>query len=110
MRLTQKLRAAAQRYLDLQARTAHPVGRADKGGRWYPKKTQPCCVGIRSPSRAWPWSLMAHCRTAQHVAYDTGYNVAVLRQAIIRINKETDRAKVNRHNFERPIQRFKKII
>lgn len=61
---------AAQTYLSRRERRTHPVGTFDKAGRWYPKgneKTADCAV-IRPPSRAYPYSLMLHCRTAAHVA------------------------------------------
>lgn len=61
---------AAITHFRRQDRTEHPDGKFD-GPRWYPSDTecQPCCSGIRSPSRAFPWSLMVHCRTIEHVAY-----------------------------------------
>ena len=88
MRLTQKLRNAAQRYLDLQARRIHPEGDTDTGGRWYPTQSLACCGAIRSPSRAWPWSLMTHTRSLAHVAHDTCYELATLRAAVKRIVAE----------------------
>ena len=70
-----RIDVAKQVYLDRQARKIHPAGHCDKGGRWYPspEEEQPCCRGIRPPSRAFPWSLMTHCRAMAHVA--SLYNV-----------------------------------
>ncbi len=53
----------------LQQREAHPPGRTDNGGRWYPadKWAAKCCNSVRSPSRDYPWSLMLHCRTRRHL-------------------------------------------
>jgi len=67
---TQRLHEAAREYADRQGRRSHPDGKPDKGGRWHPTpaEAQPCCRGIRSPSRAWPWSYMTHCRTMTHIA------------------------------------------
>jgi hypothetical protein len=51
-------------------RLRHPDGTFDEGGRFYPseKEARDCCANIRAPSRALPFSLMKHCRTAKHVA------------------------------------------
>jgi len=86
IRLTQKLRAAAQRYVDLQARRIHPAGGTDTGGRWYPVAPFACCHAIRTPSRAWPWSLMVHCRTMRHVAHESGYRLSILQAAVRRLS------------------------
>jgi hypothetical protein len=88
MRLTQKLRAAAQRYLDLQGRKIHPDGSFDRGVRWYPDQPLACCASIRTPSRAYPYSLLTHNRSLGHVALDTGYATATLRTAVRRIIAE----------------------
>lgn len=65
-----KILGAVRVYLDRQAKISCPDGKCDSGGRWYPSETehQPCCRGIRSPSRAWPRSLQDHCRSACHVS------------------------------------------
>ena len=49
-------------------RVEHPAGSFDRQGRWFPaqEETQDCCRGLRSPSRAWPYSLLLHCRTKKH--------------------------------------------
>lgn len=64
------LHQAVTRYLARKNRTAHPEGKWDRGGRWYPTgaELRACCNSIRPPSRNWPRSLMQHCRTAEHVA------------------------------------------
>jgi hypothetical protein len=51
-------------------RLRHPHGTFDEGGRFYPseKEERDCCAIIRAPSRAFPFSLMKHCRTVKHVA------------------------------------------
>jgi hypothetical protein len=74
---------ANQEYLDRKARRSHPDGKFDSGGRWYPSddETQACCHKIRNPSRAWPWSLMHHCRTEKHVANLHGVTVTEMRKA-----------------------------
>jgi len=90
IRLTQKLKNAATRYLDLQSRKIHPSGLSDNADRWMPHKEQECCKSIRTPSRAWPWSLMIHCRTMIHVAQDTGYELSTLRAAVRRVKEEIE--------------------
>ena len=61
---------AAVEYTARRDRLNHPSGGCDSGGRWYPDESEHrwCCSHIRQPSRGWPWSLMLHCRTAEHVA------------------------------------------
>ena len=51
-----------------QARDEHPSGKFDNGGRWYPSDEEECgcCGSVRSPSRAWPYSYMTHCRSLHH--------------------------------------------
>ena len=79
---------AAQEYLDRKARVSHPEGKCDRGGRWYPseKEMQVCCNHVRTPSRAWPWSYMTHCRTLAHVAHLYGVEEADVRAAVKVIN------------------------
>lgn len=67
---TEQIKKAAQEFIDRQDRLTHPDGKFDNAKRWWPSDDEECtcCGGIRSPSRSWPYSLMIHCRTAQHVA------------------------------------------
>lgn len=71
-----RLEEAAREYVARQDRKEHPGGSFDKAGRWYPSKKErcECCDYIRTPSRAWPNSLIKHCRSVEHVAnlYDVG--------------------------------------
>src|SRR5262249_53516360 len=52
-----------------ELRLHHPEGTFDEGSRFYPseKEARDCCETIRAPSRAFPFSLMKHCRTIKHV-------------------------------------------
>lgn len=61
---------AAGVYLRRRARLEHPRGSFDRKGRWWPDDGEEmlCCRAIRRPSRAWPYSLLWHCRSAAHVA------------------------------------------
>ncbi len=46
-----------------------PRGREDSAGRWYPDpeaEACTCCESIRTPSRAWPRSIRAHCASGGH--------------------------------------------
>lgn len=59
---------AREMYVSRKERLSHPDGTFDKGGRFYPSEheTCACCAQVRSPSRAWPYSYMVHCRTLKH--------------------------------------------
>src|ERR1700740_2693187 len=61
---------AGLEFMCRELRLHHPDGTFDEGGRFYPsaKEARDCCANIRTPSRAFPFSLMKHCRTAKHVA------------------------------------------
>jgi transposase-like protein len=91
-RWTKKLRRVAIEQINLQARVWHPSGDFDNAGRWYPTNYCKCCESIRSPSRAYPYSLMKHCRTVSHVAREHGIEERRLRWAIRQISssKEED--------------------
>lgn len=80
------VRAAAEEYRAQQERRTHPAGKFDKAQRWYPeeREKQPCCGYIRRPTRAWPYSLMTHCRSAGHVAALFGVSATDLRKALRR--------------------------
>ena len=83
--MTNTMRAAVEEYLRRQTRNSHPRGRCDGARRWYPDpeaEEQECCSDIRSPSAAWPFSLMLHCRTIGHVAALSGVDVRDLRRAV----------------------------
>lgn len=80
----QAVRDAARLYRARRERQAHPIGGFDNAGRWYPKggENTPDCATVRRPSRAYPYSLMLHCRTAAHVAALCGVErTALLRAA-----------------------------
>jgi len=87
-RLTRRLRAAGQLYLDRADRSAHPHGEFDRAQRFYPSASeiQPCCSPIRTPTRRWPNSLNTHCRTMKHIAQLKGYPIEKLRTAVKRLH------------------------
>ncbi len=87
-----KLEQAALEFVLRQDRKHHPDGKFDNGGRWYPSETErcECCDHIRYPSRAYPYSLMVHCRTAKHVASLYGVDVKALKREAKRIRAEME--------------------
>jgi hypothetical protein len=81
-----EVRTAADTYRRRRDRDEHPAGAFDDGGRWYPEfaEAQTCCRHVRRPSRAWPYSLLLHCRTLAHVAALHGVAPAEVRRAVRR--------------------------
>lgn len=61
---------AAREYISRKNRDSDPDGYVDNGGRWYPDEEERCsyCSLISRPSRSYPYSILAHCRTADHIA------------------------------------------
>lgn len=64
------LEKAAHEYRSRKNRNSHPAGSFDRAKRWEPDAEEwcSCCASIRSPSKAFPYSLMTHCRSLEHVA------------------------------------------
>lgn len=73
-------------FLKLKFRIIHPSGKMESGGRWYPYDMLKCCNSIRRPSRAYPWGLMSHCRSALHVATEHGIDVKDLKEGLKKKN------------------------
>ncbi len=69
-KFSEKVLSAAKEYIARKNRKTHPAGYFDDGGRWFPLDAEECdcCAYIRTPSRAYPYSLISHCRSSQHVA------------------------------------------
>jgi len=61
---------ATEEYLSRKIRKSHPDGTFDKANRWYPSDLEvcECCSTVRAPSRAYPYSIMTHCRSIAHIA------------------------------------------
>lgn len=58
-------------YTARRDRLTNPQGSFDKQGRWYPSAAENAdsyTDGLRSPSRAWPYSYLTGARTRKHVA------------------------------------------
>lgn len=81
--MSDALQQACEAYVARRDRRAHPDGEFDSAGRWYPSDAewQACCNRIRPPSRAYPYSLLVHCRTIEHVARVYGVDARALRRA-----------------------------
>lgn len=81
---------AVQVYLQRKSRTAHPNGSFDSARRWYPSASEKCsnCDSIRSPSRSYPFSLMTHCRSVDHVAELFGVDPLELKRAARKESKQ----------------------
>ena len=61
-------RAVQALYERRKARQNHPEGQFMLNG-WFPSERErcSCCEEIRAPSSAFPYPLMAHCRTVRHL-------------------------------------------
>lgn len=81
--------AAAHEFVARKNRQSHPEGTFDKQGRFYPsdREFQACCSSIRTPSRAYPYSYMTHCRTADHVAHLFGVDARDVRKMARQIER-----------------------
>lgn len=91
------LARAVHEFIDRQARKSHPDGSFDDAQRWDPSATEhrDCCRSIREPSRAYPYSLMVHCRTAEHVSNLFGVSVADVRRVAFALRKERKASATN---------------
>lgn len=69
--LTAELKAAVEAlYVARRDRQAHPEGKFDRQGRWYPSEEEDAdgySAGLRTPSRSWLYSLMNGARTKKHI-------------------------------------------
>ena len=84
------LEKAAREYISRKNRDSHPSGDFDKAGRWEPDAEEwcDCCDYIRTPSRAYPFSLMIHCRTMEHIANLFCVDKSDLRKKVKEIQKQ----------------------
>lgn len=70
LELTGNAVLAARQWLARNKGPSRPAGRSDGASRFYPSddERRECCDDIRSPSRAYPYSLWSHVHSAVHVA------------------------------------------
>ena len=70
LELTGNAVPAARQWLARNKGPSRPAGRWDGASRYYPSddERRECCDDIRSPSRAYPYSLWSHVHSAVHVA------------------------------------------
>ena len=84
--LEERVLEAAMEVLRRRERQTRPRGTFDQGGRWWPdaEEQRACCAHIRRPSKGYPYSLLTHCRTAEHVAHLYGVedHVPAVRRAM----------------------------
>lgn len=78
-----RVRDAAFLIFFYRQRWLSPEGKTDPH-RWYPSGEEyaSCCASIRSPSRTWPWSLLKHCTSMDHVACRFGLDAKELRREV----------------------------
>jgi len=58
---------AALMYLERQVGAAHPEGRKDNGGRFYPSgRDFEVLANVREPTRTYPWSYYKACLSIKH--------------------------------------------
>ena len=83
-------REAGLEFVARELKLHHPNGTFDDGGRFYPSEQEwrDCCANIRQPSRAFPYSLMTHCRTAKHLAKLYGVGEAGLRAEAEKVRQQ----------------------
>jgi len=74
-----QIAAATIEFIDLQSRTTNPEGSFDNKKRFSPSQRFDCCRTIRTPSAAFPFSLLVHARTATHVASAHGIDPAQIK-------------------------------
>lgn len=85
-----RVMVCAREYINRRDRICHPGGSFDSGGRFSLSEKYDCCDGIRSPSRAYPFSEMLHGRTLGHVAHEfcIEQHISVIRRIANRLTKE----------------------
>lgn len=74
-----RVEQAVREYIARRERRRHPAGTFDKAGRFTLSERCECCT-VRRPSRRFPWSEMAHGRTATHVAHLYGVDPVEVRR------------------------------
>jgi len=100
-----QLETAARVYISRRDSVSHPAGKFDNAGRWYPADAErcECCNAVRSPSRAFPYSYMTHCRTIAHVANLYGVDVKDLRREVKRLEPDAQPKREGGENYYKAV-------
>lgn len=79
-----KIQEAVETYQKRKERLSHPDGSFDNQKRWYPSadEIQTCCKSIRTPSAAYPYSLLVHCRSIEHITTMFDIDKKILKRAV----------------------------
>ena len=87
-----EIEKAAQEFINRRDRITHPDGNFDKARRFELSEieTCACCEGIRTPSRAFPFSMMTHARSARHIASLFNVDVTEMKRLARRMQKEAE--------------------
>lgn len=103
--MTTTLETAAREYISRRDRVTNPDGKFDKQGRWYPSDEEQCscCNAVRSPSRAFPYSYMVHCRTIAHIANKYGVDVKDLRKEVKRLDPPSEPQREGGENYYKAV-------
>lgn len=103
--MTTTLENAAREYISRRDRATNPDGKFDKQSRWYPSDEEhcSCCNAVRSPSRAFPYSYMVHCRTIGHIANKYGVDVKDLRKEVKRLEPPTQPHREGGENYYKAV-------
>lgn len=59
-----------QKVIEHCLKDTYPHGSKDSGGRFYLAVKFDCCQGLRSPSRAYPWSEWTHGKSLKHKIFE----------------------------------------
>lgn len=74
-------------------RLTSPEGKRDRSGRWHPsdREWSSHLVGIRSPSRSWPWTYLKACLTRPHISLladeEPVYHGLLLQEALSKLQQ-----------------------
>ncbi|MDB5825648.1 MAG: hypothetical protein JWR21_4352 [Herminiimonas sp.] len=86
-----KVVSAASRYIDLQSGKARVEGTFDSVRRFHLSTYCECCDGIRSPSRAFPYSHLRHAKSIEHVCSEAGIaEYTSMARSVVRVFQVSD--------------------
>jgi len=87
---------AVDEYLSRKSRETHPDGYFEHNRYWYPGEKEACedCRTIRKPSYKYPYSLMTHCRSMQHIANKYKLDASVMRKVSAQVLRREKKGEV----------------